>query len=48
VFKVEQTRLFLTSSACLIILASVRLEMPVAAITLEPTLFKGIFMPFLA
>jgi hypothetical protein len=30
-----------TSFPSLIILASVHLEMPVAVITLEPTLFKG-------
>jgi hypothetical protein len=38
----------LTSFPSLIILASVRLEMTMAAITLEPTLFKGIFKLSLA
>jgi hypothetical protein len=33
-----------TSFPSLVILASVRLEMTVTAITLEPTLFKEIFM----
>jgi hypothetical protein len=37
-----------TSFPSLIILASVRFEMTVAAITLEPTLFKGMFMLSLA
>jgi hypothetical protein len=38
----------LTSFPSLIILASVQLEITVTDITLEPTLFKGIFMLFLA